>query len=241
MAKPATVPLWATDATLTSGLLSGSAVISEPTLGYKQQGNVPGRIIPARFFNWWQNLVYQWILYLQSGLFEGGVYSVSGDVGTFGEFKYCSALGVAQKNAKVVAVPLTSGRPGSGTWFSEFSLGLWSVRVTTATGAETYFVEVKPPVGSEVTGFTLGLQSTGTDAELDVIQVTRTTSTGLNVATSKGTDVTYSAGKLSVGFSAVTVTDEITFVVKLTTSTSGAGEYLRWLYMSINDAGPTNG
>lgn len=64
MAKPVTLPIWATDTNLSSGTESGSSVKSEPALGVKQQGFVPGRAAPARYYNWLLNLIYTWIVYL---------------------------------------------------------------------------------------------------------------------------------------------------------------------------------
>lgn len=59
-AKPGSVPQWAT---------SGAAVT--PSAGKQAIGWVAGERPPAQYLNWWQNLVYLWVLYLQGGAFSG--------------------------------------------------------------------------------------------------------------------------------------------------------------------------
>ncbi len=56
MSKPSELPIWATD--------SGAAVV-DPGTAKKQQGWT-AEIPPHEFFNFWQNLVYQWVLYLDT-------------------------------------------------------------------------------------------------------------------------------------------------------------------------------
>lgn len=51
MAKPGTLPEWATDET----------GIVEPDAGLKATGWVPDQRPPAQYFNWFKNLVYKWI------------------------------------------------------------------------------------------------------------------------------------------------------------------------------------
>ena len=57
MTLPSKLPTWAT----------GAASILEPSDGKKAQGWVPGEQPPASFFNYWQNLVGQWIQALRDG------------------------------------------------------------------------------------------------------------------------------------------------------------------------------
>lgn len=64
MAKPVTLPSWATDTNFSSGAESGSSVKLEPSAGVKAQGWIPGNSLPARWLNWWANLVYSWIAYV---------------------------------------------------------------------------------------------------------------------------------------------------------------------------------
>jgi hypothetical protein len=64
MAKPVTLPVWGTDTNLATGTESGQTVKLEPSLGVKQQGFVPGKYAPARWYNWLLNLIYTWVVYL---------------------------------------------------------------------------------------------------------------------------------------------------------------------------------
>jgi hypothetical protein len=57
--RPDKLPEWA-----------ASGAIVEPSSGIKAVGWVGGEEPPAEYFNWWQNLAYQWAL-LQSYVYEG--------------------------------------------------------------------------------------------------------------------------------------------------------------------------
>lgn len=59
--KPTTLPTWATD--------GGTTV--EPTSGEKAAGWVAGTRPPARWFNWWMNLLYTWIQYVDTPVGTG--------------------------------------------------------------------------------------------------------------------------------------------------------------------------
>jgi hypothetical protein len=78
MPKPIKLPTWAT----------GSTSILEPSDGKKAQGWVPGEQPPASIFNYWQNLVHEWITWLDAnGLVDGGSLGdlqVNGTLGTTG-------------------------------------------------------------------------------------------------------------------------------------------------------------
>ncbi len=54
MAKPTQLPRWATTGVVTP----------EPSEGQKDTGWVVSQRPPRNYFNWWQNLVYQWCVYL---------------------------------------------------------------------------------------------------------------------------------------------------------------------------------
>lgn len=55
--KPVTLPEWATD---------GGADVVEPLLAEKQTGWVLSQKPPAQWFNWWQLLVFQWMVWLDA-------------------------------------------------------------------------------------------------------------------------------------------------------------------------------
>jgi len=55
MARPTAFPRWAT---------GGTAVIAAPTSTEQDVGHIPQTILTAQLANWLQNLVYQWLVYL---------------------------------------------------------------------------------------------------------------------------------------------------------------------------------
>lgn len=74
MAKPASLPEWASSGDKT-----------EPSGGKKASGWTSGEKPSRQYFNWWMNLVWLWIVYINSGDLEGdhsidGGLIVGGDV-----------------------------------------------------------------------------------------------------------------------------------------------------------------
>lgn len=55
MSRPDQLPTWAT---------AGGADIDEPTDGQKETGWVNGQVPTAGWWNWWANLVYTWLVYI---------------------------------------------------------------------------------------------------------------------------------------------------------------------------------
>lgn len=72
MPKPASVPSWGTDANYTNGPtgIPGTVTKVEPTAGQKAEGWIPKNKLAAQWLNWWKNLVYQWLAYV-NGWFDG--------------------------------------------------------------------------------------------------------------------------------------------------------------------------
>lgn len=62
MAQPP-LPVWATDTNFSSGPKSGSPTKIEPSLGAKQQGDVPGQPYRSERKNWLFNLFAEWCRY----------------------------------------------------------------------------------------------------------------------------------------------------------------------------------
>src|SRR5690554_3330220 len=92
--KPTDLPEWATDP---------GADITEPPVGKKAAGWTALEKPPAQWFNWFFNLVYQWIIYLND-LTIGTI-----EVGVFGEFEITVDTAPAQ-----TLKYQTTGAPGSG-------------------------------------------------------------------------------------------------------------------------------
>jgi len=72
MAKPSTVPTWATDANFTSGPASGYPTkTTPPGAPNVAQGNVPGEGAAGTFINWILNIICDWIGWLNAGSSAG--------------------------------------------------------------------------------------------------------------------------------------------------------------------------
>jgi hypothetical protein len=63
MARPATKPTWATDATLSGGDQAGLATRLEPSAGIKSQGIYMDRPLPARVLSWMFGTICDWLEY----------------------------------------------------------------------------------------------------------------------------------------------------------------------------------
>lgn len=94
MAKPASLPEWATLTDYPAGAEpeAETPTIVEPTSGQKASGWRPGQTTTAQQWNWWRNLVYLWTAYLDAGALEGdhtidGDLDVTGDVSATGNLE----------------------------------------------------------------------------------------------------------------------------------------------------------
>jgi hypothetical protein len=67
MSRPTDLPDWATDTNYTTGDDTGTATKITPLSGFKHQGWIKNFPVLAQYFNYWMNLVYQWVVWLDSG------------------------------------------------------------------------------------------------------------------------------------------------------------------------------
>ncbi|MFW6087765.1 MAG: glycine-rich domain-containing protein, partial [Myxococcota bacterium] len=74
MSKPNEVPTWATDDNYSAPGTSfdGKPTKVDPGAGQKAKGFAPGQRPPARWGNWWKNLVGAWLSWLDGHLSEDG-------------------------------------------------------------------------------------------------------------------------------------------------------------------------
>ncbi len=115
MAKPTSLPRWAD--------VGGDIV--EPASGKKDTGWIEDEIPPAQYFNWLENLTYQWLVWLDAGVFNDGFSVPTGDTGTFDAGSTLDVNGVADlSGATALYLPerskmldLVSGRAvGGSSW-----------------------------------------------------------------------------------------------------------------------------
>lgn len=64
--RPSELPVWATDATYSSGAFIGQPTKLNPAAGVKTQGFYPEQPGSSRHANWWQNLVHQWVTFFDA-------------------------------------------------------------------------------------------------------------------------------------------------------------------------------
>ncbi len=121
MAKPTKLPEWATVA----------ADVVEPTLGQKQLGWVTGTKPPNGWFNWWMELVFDWMFWLESKFDEG----VSGDrIGCHG----IDSTGVGVSQTGVSGTGGTAGGVGVHGTGDGIGEGVLGVGGTTGAGVRGF-------------------------------------------------------------------------------------------------------
>jgi hypothetical protein len=124
--KPTTLPEWAS---------GGSADITEPTLLKKQTGWVV-EAPPHNYFNWWQKLVWQWMVYLDAFLtdvhtwtqnqdFSGGLTAVTAAISDF--FTAVTAV-ITDLTATSLTVAVSATLPApTVTYATVFASGVTNV------------------------------------------------------------------------------------------------------------------
>jgi hypothetical protein len=84
MARPSSLPVWATNANYVGGPAIGTATCVAPSASAQDEGWEPAQKPGAQNQNWYQNLVYQWVAWLAAGILDGTwqfTGSVTFDVG----------------------------------------------------------------------------------------------------------------------------------------------------------------
>lgn len=132
MAPPSTLPLWATNASTTT----------EPTLGKKQAGWVAAEKPPAKWLNWWMNLVYQWIVYYgekdaANGIVGLGANTQAAWTATGGNAAGATITGHGSGQGVVAVGGATSGTGLQGTGGAPNGIGV--LGYGDGTGAGGYF------------------------------------------------------------------------------------------------------
>lgn len=86
MPKPTDLPNWATDAAFPAGVEpeAGDPNKVEPNATKQGIGWRPNEKPAAEWFNWWMNLVYLWIVYVNAGNFDGPI-TITGNLNVTGD------------------------------------------------------------------------------------------------------------------------------------------------------------
>jgi len=168
MTAPAELPVWATDNTNNG----------EPSSGQKNSGWAVNQFIVSSYFNWWMNLVYQWINYLSSGVDAGwhdqtpvGVPSAAN--ATFANGRWTFGTGVSASYLTPIAVQprvgevITDVRVKGG--YGSFNVGSGEFVVTfyktTGNGSPTslHAFDLSSTADTATTSFTLSSPETVVD------------------------------------------------------------------------------
>lgn len=219
MAKPSTLPTWATDATIASGPDAGLSPILEPASGVKAQGNVAGQGAAARWYNWLFNLLCQWIAYLNNlpseSAFLNGIFSWT-NAHTFGGNTTLAGTTVSADDIALTtprprtkwmnvetfrpeANPLEAA-PWRRTFSSPSGVTIWG---TTGSGSARLIIPTDLPEGSTITRVRVYGLRAGTDGGCSLVLAPMRTTGGdtgagsrtLFVANASGTgEVVYDTG-----------------------------------------------
>lgn len=93
MAKPASLPEWASDTNFPAGVEpeAGTPTKVAPTSGQETNGWRPDQVPTAQEMNYWQNLVYQWLQYLDGSNFDDDV-EITGNLQVDGDTIFVGSL-----------------------------------------------------------------------------------------------------------------------------------------------------
>lgn len=258
--KPANGISWASDANYASGSQVGQTTRLAPSAGYKAQGFIPRRSLPARYLNWVLGTVSDWVDYLKDGLLSGAVSVVDNDLRAFGDFEYCDATGAQTLPTRTLLIPLTSGMPNVSTpvWapIIDDASDLWYLQVSPGGTVRHMTWQVPIPEGAEVTLVRAGVTQIDTAAatpmKLEAFRasVDKTEAISATAVASLGSD-TWASGGASSTDDVLSITLSPTFVasavlgrcliVRLSSSNSASDpDAVWWLEVTFTDPGPRN-
>lgn len=265
MAKPASLPSWATDTNLASGTETGSSVKLEPSAGTKAQGFVPGLGFVGRWVNWWANLVYQWCQYLDTlpteSAFLNAAFNWTGTQNFRGttridhasnELLYGDGAGATATRSRVIQINVMGGLSGSDAVPSIYA------RIPEAAGSGylTFPIDAAPqealfplnlPSGSTITRVRAVVTPGVGTGNMDLILYRHTpnyVSPGSGTAATRTTLDTSSgtgAQLLDSGTISHSVTTSTqTFTVGVLNDNNTNNAYLAAIEVTFSDPGPRN-
>jgi hypothetical protein len=262
--KPSTLPLWATDTNLASGSQSGQTTKLEPSLGYKQQGSVPGKSAPGRYMNWLFNLIYSWCVYLddlhnssgflsQSYTWLTGVHRFTNGVRAAGvsleganEVVYTDASGVAAPKTRSTLLRLDDacGNSNLGLNWSRAGAG----NIYAAGTSDSTPVQIRLPQGAVINSVRAWVDDGGSGTiSMSVYAVSRNPVSGaisLGSPLGSGTETSGGAGALEdlevTGIATTVDNTDTTYEVIFVASTTSGNPVVNLAYVVWTDPGPRN-
>lgn len=121
MAKPPSIPTWATDTNYASGPYTGTPTKTEPSGLKKARGWDPGERPGGQSFNWWWNLVGQWCSYLNDRFDTDGSLALES-----GADLVLSGDGDVKHGDRVLTVNSHGIMPGDANYIYTFTPAAWS-------------------------------------------------------------------------------------------------------------------
>jgi hypothetical protein len=238
--KPVTLPSWGTDTNFSSGAETGSPVKVEPSAGAKSQGWVPGQPFRGPRLNWWQNLVYQWAVYLDdlhnSSAFLGASYTWTGTQALGGSVE--GTYSAARTRTMFISL---AGASHDDDWYFDGPTVTWKHTTGTATDSVSFRLDL--PHDSIMTGFRVGVTQSGghsTSMTAQLLKKTPDTVTGADGALS-GWGLGTSAGSgdriiSSVALNETIDRDTCEYTLQVTGSDGVVGEdVINWVEITFTE------
>ena len=214
MAKPTTVPLWAT----------GAAAIVAPTTGKQGIGWTSAEKMPAEYANFLSYWCGQWLAYLNAGNMDGAftfnntvqvtgiltaldkVYATTGYYGAAGAKALLpnglSTTTISFSTDVVVPIPTYLSVAATGASGYVRTAGSWLLAVN-AGSDYIYYPIIGLQAGDVITQYNLGITKNDTTSNLTALLVSSTTT---DSSASAGCTTTLSSGPQLIGESGLTVT-----------------------------------
>lgn len=144
MPKPSELATWATDANYSSGPYTGTPTKAALGVGEAERGHYPGAKTAAQKQNKWQNVVSQWVSWL-NGLWDGSgnlTLDANASVKVSGTGKY-------KHGTITLSFPAVAGVPGSGgnTYATPNVPGFIE---DTDSAFQSWYVPIVVPVGKRI-------------------------------------------------------------------------------------------
>ncbi len=221
MPKPSSLPTWATDTNYPAGAEpeAGTATKVAPTSGQATRGWRPAAKPPAQEMNYWQNLVYQWIAYLDTGSLTGDVEIAGGlyvqnDVEIDGQLDVAgpiasdgnmSADDFKYTTAQEIVIGGGDFRSVGGSPHTAYNENGGQTGWTLSNGGDTLWAAIPVRAGDQITSYNCYFNKASTDATSSRIWGKLMSTPGTNAAQSAG-DSDTATGYTSTTETGLTIT-----------------------------------
>lgn len=214
MAKPTDLPNWATD----------NINNVEPSAGKQADGWANGEDADSSWFNWWMNLVYMWIAWLD-GLFDAN----SSLTLPSNSFVKVQGTGSYKHGTKTITLSPNSGiqRQAAGLAYSAFNAKVSGVNLE-------WCIPIPLPAGKRITAIRAKVKDHATGPQRITVALIRATN-GASESVVASANTTGTAGTLQTVALAPTETIVAGKVYEINyTTASGAGQTLEFYEAEVD-------